>query len=156
MTIDYEKASKAFNDELDFTIKKRKKYEGWDFKISHIFIWVSILASFSSSILIAIGYEAIYKILISVLAGIPGLVVVIDKTFDFTRRAAWGTMYKIDLEELKDKVDFGKIESYEATKELRELNKKHESSFLRIGFFAKDKDGNLKEYIKSDRNEQTV
>lgn len=140
--------TQSFKDELSKTIERRKKYEGWDFKLSHAFIWLSILASFSSSIIIAHGVKKKHEIWISVISGIPGLIVIIDKTFDFARRTAWGTMYKIDLQKLKDKVDFKKIDIYEASKELRELNRRHESSFLKIGFLArhpKKKPSNEKE-----------
>lgn len=60
-------------------------------------MWLSILASFSSAIIIAADDVEIDKIWVAIIAGIPGLVVVIDKSFDFVRRTAWDTMYKIQL-----------------------------------------------------------
>ena len=96
----------SLKDELTKQIQKRTKYEGWDFKLAHFFIWLSIFASFSSSIMIAAGVEPIDKVWVAVIAGIPGLVVVVEKSFDFARRTAWDTMYKIDMQELKDKIDF--------------------------------------------------
>ncbi|MEO6685009.1 MAG: hypothetical protein ABIN24_03555 [Dyadobacter sp.] len=127
--------SQAFKEELLNEIKKRKKYEGWDFKLAHFFLWLSIFASFSSAIIIAAGDIEIPKILVAIIAGIPGLVVVIDKSFDFARRTAWDTMYKIDMQELQDDVAFEKIDHYTAAKKLREISRRHETSFLKIGFF---------------------
>lgn len=132
--------SLAFMEELQNEIRKRKKYEGWDFKLAHFFLWLSIFASFSSAIIIAAGNIEIPKIAIAIIAGIPGLVVVIEKSFDFARRTAWDTMFRIELQELQDDVVFGKIDHHTASKKLREICRKHETSFLRIGFFAKDKD----------------
>ena len=132
--------TQTFRNELLNEIRKRNKYEGWDFKLAHFFLWLSIFASFSSAIIIAAGDMDIPKIVVAIIAGIPGLVVVIDKSFDFARRTAWGTMYKIDLQELLDDVDFGKVDTYTAAKRLRKISRKHETAFLKIGFFEKDKD----------------
>lgn len=134
--------SQLFREELLNEIRKRKKYEGWDFKLAHFFLWLSIFASFSSAIIIAAGDIDIPKIIVAIIAGIPGLVVVIDKSFDFARRTAWDTMYKLDMQELQDDLNFGKVDTYTAAKKLREISRRHEAAFLRIGFFAKDKDEN--------------
>ncbi len=94
------------------------------------------MASFSSSIIIASGDIDISKIFVAIIAGIPGLVVVVDKTFEFARRSAWDTMYRIDMQGLKDEIDFGKTEGYEAAKKLREITRRNESAFQKIGFFS--------------------
>jgi hypothetical protein len=127
----------SFYDELSKEIKHRRKYESVDFQLSHYFVWTSILTSFLSSIFVASG-NAFFKdhnIWFSILAGIPGLCVIIEKTFDFARRSFWGTMYRLDLQELKDKIDFGKTDQYEAAKEFREIMRKNESLFIKIGSF---------------------
>jgi hypothetical protein len=146
--------SHAFKEELLNEIRKRKKYEDWDFKLAHFFLWLSIFASFSSAIIIAAGDINIPKILVAIIAGVPGLVVVIDKSFDFARRTAWDTMYKIDMQELQDDVDYGKMDTYKAAKRLREISRRHESAFLKIGFFAKDKDEKLAGNSESGNGEQ--
>jgi hypothetical protein len=133
----------SFKDELNKNINKRVKYEHWDFILAHSFIWLSIIASFTSSIMIAAGVESINKIWVAIIAGIPGLVVVVEKSFDFARRTAWDTMYKIDMQELKDDIEFQKIDAYTASKRFREIARKHETSFLTIGFFSQnDRDNN--------------
>lgn len=129
----------SLKDELTKQIKIRRKYEGWDFKLAHFLIWASIFASFSSSIIIAAGVQSISKIWLAIIAGVPGVVVVVEKSFDFARRTAWDTMYKIDLQELKDKIDFGKIDIYSASEEYRKIARRNEAEFLKIGFFSQER-----------------
>lgn len=128
-----------FELELKKLIKHRTKYESVDFKLSHSFVWLSILTSFLSSILVAANVEILKtcKIPLAILAGLPGLCVIIEKTFDFANRSFWGTMYKIDLQELQDAIEFGKIDKYEASKKMREIIQKNESDFIKIGSFFK-------------------
>src|SRR5690554_3938908 len=67
--------------EIEKEIKHRKFYEKLDLRLAHIFLWVSILASFGSSIIIAADVD-IGKLVVAIIAGVPGLVVLIDKSFD--------------------------------------------------------------------------
>lgn len=48
-------------------------------------------------------------------------------------------MYKIDLQELKNEFDFGKIDAYQASIKLQEIIRQNEMSFLKICFFSRDK-----------------
>jgi magnesium-transporting ATPase (P-type) len=132
----------SLDEELSELIRHRTKYEGIDFQLSHYFVWTSILTSFFSSIFVASGgsFFEEHNIWFSILAGIPGLCVVIEKTFDFARRSFWGTMYKIDLQELKDEIEFGNIEKREAAKRLREIMRKNESDFIKIGSFFQNRE----------------
>lgn len=132
--------SESFKIELNNIIKRRKKYERLDFKLAHLMLWLSILASFSSAIIIADGEIGIPKIVLAIISGIPGLVVVIEKSFDFAKRSVWGTMYKIDLQELQDEIDFKKLDPSLAAKKLRQITRRNEMSFLKIGFFAREKE----------------
>jgi hypothetical protein len=126
--------------EIEKSIKHRRTYELMDFRLAHIFLWASIIASFASSIIIASGLQTEKnKIFIAIIAGIPGLIILIDKTFDFATRAVWGATFRIELEELKDKLVFKKIEPYDASTEYRELSKRYELAYAKIGFFAKNK-----------------
>jgi len=89
-------------NEVSKKIKHTRRFESMDFRLAHIFLWISILASFTSTIVVASGVEEKYKIIFAIIAGVPGLVILIDKTFDFKKRAVWGAMLRIDLEELND------------------------------------------------------
>lgn len=128
--------SQTIKEELSKAIKKRSFYEFWDLRLAHFFLWFSVIASFTSAIVIASGDVQIPKIWIAVIAGIPGLVVVIERTFDFSKRSAWGTIFKIELQEVQDDLLFGKIDSYTASRKLREISQRNEILFLRIGSFV--------------------
>ena len=126
-------------NEISKKIKHRRRFEVMDFRLAHLFLWVSILASFISTIAVASGVKEENKILIAVIAGIPGLVILIDKTFDFKRRSVWGAMFRIELEDLKDKFAFKKGDPYLVAKKLREIERKFELLYSEIGFFAQEK-----------------
>jgi hypothetical protein len=135
---------KSLTDEIDKEIKKRIKYTRWDFNLAHMLIWVSIFASFGSSLIIA-SKSKIPPIYIAIVAGIPGLVVVVEKSFDFARRSGWDIMYKIELQELKNEIDFGKISPYKAARKFQEIIRRNEASFLKIGFFSRNNEKMIKD-----------
>lgn len=140
VSMDTNKAIQSFELEIEKELKKRVKKLAWDSSLAHCILWVSIIASFASAIMVASGQKIfINNIWLAIIAGIPGLVVLLDKTFDFARRSASGIMYKIELQELKNDYDFGKINAYRAAQRLQEITRRHESAFLRIGFLAGEK-----------------
>ena len=119
-------------------ISRRRRWSSFDFRIAHVLFWTSILASFSSSIIIASKTTDILDpIYLAILAGIPGLVVSIENNFDFARRSAWGVAYEIELQKLLNQVEFEKINSYDATVMLTEIIKRNEELFHNIGFFKR-------------------
>jgi flagellar biosynthesis protein FlhB len=126
--------------EIAGKIKHRRKFEVMDFRLAHIFLWVSILASFTSTIIVAFGVPVGKEILFAVIAGVPGLIILIDKTFDFKKRAVWGAMFRIELEDLKDEFVFKKGDPYEIAKKLRQIERKYELLYSEIGFFSQKKE----------------
>lgn len=135
--MDTNKATQSFELEINRELQKRVKSIRRDSSLAHIILWVSIIASFASAIMVASGQQIfVNNIWLAIVAGIPGLVVLLDKTFDFARRSSSGIMYKIELQELKNDYDFGKINAYRAAQRLQEITRRHESSFLRVGFLA--------------------
>ena len=143
---DYSEKSQEVKKELKKELRLRSRWEMIDFYLAHIFLWISITASFSSAIFVAQGmYMFGSKFWTAVISGIPGLVIIVDKTFDFARRASWGSMYKIELLQLKDDFEFGTIEPQKAAKKFRALMKKHTIYFQRIGFFSGRKDSPTKD-----------
>lgn len=138
--MDTNRATQSFESEIGKELKKRVKRIVWDSSLAHCVLWVSIIASFASAIMVASGQKIFENnIWLAIIAGIPGLVVLLEKTFDFARRSSSGIMYKIELQELKNDYDFGKITAYRAAQKLQEITRRHESSFLRIGFLAAEK-----------------
>lgn len=90
------------------------------------------------------------NIWLAIIAGVPGLVVLLDKTFDFARRSSSGIMYKIELQELKNDYDFGKINAYRAAQRLQEITRRHEASFLRVGFLTGERQNTMSEQQYAD------
>jgi len=137
VSMDTNKATQSFESEINKELQKRVKSISRDSSLAHIILWVSIIASFASAIMVASGQQIfINNIWLAIVAGIPRLVVLLDKTFDFARRSSSGIMYKIELQELKNDYDFGKINAYRAAQRLQEITRRHESSFLKVGFLA--------------------
>ena len=162
VSMDTNKATQSFESEINKELQKRVKSIGRDSALAHAILWVSIIASFASAIMVASGQQIfINNIWLAIIAGIPGLVVLLDKTFDFARRSSSGIMYKIELQELKNDYDFGKINAYRAAQRLQEITRRHESSFLRVGFLAAERQTIIPEQYadapapKENKNEQT-
>ncbi len=138
--MDTNKATQSFELEIAKELKKRVKKIVWDSTLAHSVLWISIITSFASSIMVASGQQIFANnIWLAIIAGIPGLVVLVEKTFDFSRRSASGIMYKIALQELKNDYDFGKIDAYKAAQRLQEIIRRHESSFLKVGFLPAER-----------------
>jgi hypothetical protein len=134
-----DKLYEALEEKVSKMIFWRKIFQWGDFTLAHTFIWVSVLASFASSIIIATKTEAIEPWQVAIIAGIPGLVIIIEKTFNFTKRSVWGTMYTLELEELKDEIIHRKSEPFELAKKLTTIKRMNELRFIRIGFFSQQK-----------------
>jgi len=140
VSMDTNKAAQSFELEIEKELKKRTKNIVWDSTLAHLVLWISIITSFASSIMVASGQKIFSNnIWLAIIAGIPGLVVLIEKTFDFSKRSASGIMYKIALQELKNDYAFGKIDAYRAAQRLQEIIRRHESSFLREGFLPAER-----------------
>ena len=132
-------AEKELQDEISRKIKHTRRFATMDFSLAHLFLWISILASFTSTIIVAYGVPEDWEIVIAIIAGVPGLVILIDKTFDFKRRAVWGAMLRIELQELRDDLLIRKLDPDKASKKFREIERTYESAFSEIGFFSQKK-----------------
>jgi len=151
VSMDTNKATQSLELEIQKELKKRVKDISRDSSLAHIILWVSIVASFASAIMVASGQKIfVNNIWLAIIAGIPGLVVLLDKTFDFARRSSSGIMYKIELQELKNDYDFGKINAYRAAQRLQEIIRRHESAFLRVGFLAGERPTMMQEHYYAD------
>lgn len=126
-----------FINELEKELNKRRRYITMDFILAHLFVWLSVIASFFSAILIAEDTSKPSSISLAIIAGIPGLVVVVEKSFDFAGRYVWGIMYKLEIQDLIDEVKFQHIEIFDATKKLRDIIRRNELGFSKFGFFTK-------------------
>ena len=74
--MDTNKATQSFESEINKELQKRVKSISRDSSLAHIILWVSIIASFASAIMVASGQQIfINNIWLAIVAGIPGLVV---------------------------------------------------------------------------------
>ena len=94
--------------ELIATISaRRQKDERWakrNFLLSQLFVWSAILASFGSAILSATG--SVNRIVVAIFAAIPGTVIVIERSFSFSRRANWHHIMRARLLQLENSVKY--------------------------------------------------
>jgi|SRR2546430_15891576 len=94
--------------ELIATISaRRQKDERWakrNFFLSQVFLWSAILASFGSAILSATG--SVNRIVVAIFAAIPGTVIVIERSFSFSRRANWHHIMRARLLQLENSVKY--------------------------------------------------
>ncbi len=151
VSMDTNKATQSFELEIESALKKRVKFIFWDSTLAHCVLWLSIIASFASSIMVASGQQIFANnIWLAIIAGIPGLVVLLEKTFDFSKRSASGILYKIELQELKNEYAFGKIDAYRAAQRLQEIIRRHESSALKTGFSASERNSFISEAPSND------
>ena len=87
-------------DEIEQDIDHHTKWEGRDFSSAQIFLWIGIVASVAASLHAAGAFAIDNKLCGAVLAAIPGVVLIIDKTFKFAARASWHALYRASLKSL--------------------------------------------------------
>jgi hypothetical protein len=79
-----------FNDLLK-RLRRRRTFdmcwETFNFALYEILLALSIIASFSAAIIIALGLGS--KTFVVALTAIPGAAIVLDRTFQFSRRWRW-------------------------------------------------------------------
>jgi hypothetical protein len=130
----------TFKKELDESITQRGRWEAIDFNIAHFLTWISIFSSFAASIVVASGLWENEKAWVAVIAGLPGLMLSIDRTFNFKKRASWASLFRVELEKLRDTMELGGEDIYTVAKEYRKLTRKHEMMWQNIGVFKEERD----------------
>ena len=98
-------------------------HEEWgpkDFAYTQIILWVSILSSFTATILAATEAPSV---LVAVIAGLPALTITIDKVFRYRERAIWHDRYAIELNNLRDELQISGMSADDIVKRLAALRK---------------------------------
>lgn len=87
-----------------------------------VFLWLAIISSFLAAILTANGdgNVEISKLTLALLVAIPGVVIVIDKTFSFSRRALWSMHNAAKYEQLYNQLRYEALEIKDVSKNLAE------------------------------------
>ena len=93
--------------ELESQSKNHKMWYKYDFALAQTVLWLGIGASFLSSLATATKpildkywpTEGV-TLVIAVLAAIPGLTILVDKTFKFATRSSWHGLFMIKIDSL--------------------------------------------------------
>lgn len=90
---------KTLAEEIELDIDHHRKWEATDLNLAQIFIGIGILSSIASAVVATnkFNVDEFYGV---ILAAIPGAVLVVDRTFKFSGRAAWHALYKASLKSL--------------------------------------------------------
>ena len=78
--------------EIQNMLDHHARWGGHDFNVAQALLWFGIIASVISS-LSAGGVIPIPKIVATLIAALPGAVLLIDKTFKHSGRSAWHALY---------------------------------------------------------------
>lgn len=137
MNSNYNEARNNLKAEIRRKITKTYWLGFGDHTLAHVFVWVSVLASFISSILISYEKkdEIVPKLTLAVIAGIPGLIIIISRTFDFAKRAWRNSIYEIELHKLNDLLELTDTPTFDIALKYRRLCKEFENKYFEIGFF---------------------
>lgn len=104
---------------LNDMIAHHEKWSSKDFTNSQWILWVAILSSFAATILV--GKEQIPKLVLAIIAGLPALMLMVDKTFRFRDRAKWHDLYLVKVTEIRDDLQLAQLPAIDACKKLAKL-----------------------------------
>lgn len=112
-------------------IQTRQTYDDkWarvDFMLAQLFVWLAILSSFLTAIL-AVA-DVVPKLVLAMLAAIPGAVILVDKSFSFARRARWHWDMVAKLDQFSNQLQFEDAKVEEVSKRLGEFRFEMEAKF---------------------------
>lgn len=111
---------------LDIQAAHEEKWAKVDFCTTQILGWTTIISSLATAILSAQGVSGIS---IACLAAIPGTILVIDRSFNFSRRARWHWEKLAAIRSFKYSLLYEAAELPVISKKYREYCIKMESAF---------------------------
>ncbi len=86
--------------EIEKDLKKHARWQSHDFIVAQALMWMGIITS-AVSALQAAGVMAMPNWAGAVFATIPGIVIVVDKTFKYSARSSWHAIYCTSLRALR-------------------------------------------------------
>jgi hypothetical protein len=110
--------------------QKRGYTNGWaklDAAIAYVLFMLAILASFGTTLLASV--PDISRLAIALVAAIPGVVILFDRTFSFARRADWFYLYHVEVEALIRELRDQGVPPAEVSTKLSELARRMEGVF---------------------------
>jgi len=96
------------------------------FSFAQVQGWVAVVASFGSAIA-ATAHAP--RIIVAIIAAVPGAVILLDRNFAFARRAQWHWLLEDKVRELEHALKYQKAEISETSKRYASLMTKMEESF---------------------------
>ena len=103
------------------------KWARTDFILAQLFVWLAILSSFLTAIL-AVA-DVVPKLVLALLAAIPGAVILVDKSFSFARRARWHWDMVAKLDQFSNQLQFEEARVEDVSKQLGEFRFDMEAKF---------------------------
>lgn len=109
----------ALLQEMVTLIARHEKWSASDFMISQAFLWIAIISSSAATILISV--ENFPKVWLAVLAALPALMMVADKTFRYRERSQWHELFALKIAELRYDLQISNATSSEIAGKLTKL-----------------------------------
>jgi len=113
-------------EEIDKDIARRQKFETRDFMVTEYLGWGSILLGTASGIS---GAFSAPGGLIAVFGALAGLLVAVDKAFNFSKRSIWNGEYKLSLKEVRYKLELSSNDPAVIATDYNKVRKEWESKF---------------------------
>ena len=105
--------------DLPSLIKHHNFWSTKDFENGQMILWIAILSSAVATILSSI--DNVPKWIYATTALLPGLALIVNKTFRFRERSNWHEMYSIRLQEIDGQVELKTISAAEALAKITAL-----------------------------------
>ena len=104
---------------LNQLIAHHEMWTSRDFSYTQWILWIAILSSFAATI--SVAFQKMPKWAIAILAAIPALSLMVDKTFRYRERSLWHELYSVELQNLRDDLEINHAKEADIAKNLRKL-----------------------------------
>lgn len=112
--------------ELDSSIANHSRWQGKDFNKAQAMLWIGITASLAAGVIAAFGAP---KFITAVVSLIPGVILVVDRTFKHSVRSAWHAEYAIRLRALARAIRDQGAKPDQLSQQLTELEDEMQKKF---------------------------
>jgi hypothetical protein len=115
--------------ELETELDSHARWQGHDFVLAQTLLWIGIGASALSSLLVAMKLPNVPQWLAITLPALPGIALVVDKTFKYAARSAWHAIYGVRLKALLRELNYRAGTENDVSKLLDELQSEMQALF---------------------------
>ena len=114
--------------EIEQGIEHHARWYSRDFTLAQSILWIGILASAGSALIAAEVFD-LEKWKGALIAAIPGVVIVVDKSFKFAARASWHSIFRTSLKGLRRDIRDNGMPHPEVAAKLSKLEEDMEKLF---------------------------